>query len=258
MPKYKERIICLSEETTESLYRMGMGDRVVGVSSHTVRPAEARSKPKISSFIKVKVEEIMDLKPDLILGFSDVQAELAQTLIKAGLEVYIFNHRTIEGILNMVRTLAGLTGELGKGELLVEELESNLADYKYQGKSRPKVYFEEWLDPIITGIGWVSELIEIAGGRDVFSELARESKAENRVIKPSQVVEKNPDLILASWCGKAFNEKKLLMREGWDTITAIKNKEYHEINSSLILQPGPACILEGLPCLKERIDSVRH
>jgi iron complex transport system substrate-binding protein len=252
--RYPERIICLTEETTETLYLLGEQDRIVGISGFTVRPPQARKeKPKISAFTSAKIDAILDLKPDLVLGFSNLQADIARDLIKAGVEVYIFNHRSVEGILRMVATLGALVGEPGKGEALARQLAERVETIRAQSRQlsrKPKVYFEEWDEPMISGIRWVSELVEIAGGEECFPELAVESLAGNRIIADGKtVVQRQPDIIIGSWCGKKFRPEQVAARPGWETIPAVKTGQVFEIKSPLILQPGPAALTDGLDSL---------
>ena len=252
--RYPERIVCLTEETTETLYLLGEQDRIVGISGFTVRPPQARKeKPKISAFTSAKIEAILDLKPDLVLGFSNLQGDIARDLIQAGVEVYVFNHRSVDGILRMVATLGALIGESGKGEALahelavrVETIRAAAADMPY----KPRVYFEEWDEPMISGIRWVSELVEIAGGEDCFPELSSQSLAGNRIIAdPMEVVRRKPDIIISSWCGKKFRPEQVIARPGWETIPAVQAGQVFEIKSPLILQPGPAALTDGLDAL---------
>jgi iron complex transport system substrate-binding protein len=252
--RYPERIVCLTEETTETLYLLGEQDRIVGISGFTVRPPQARKeKPKISAFTSAKIESILDLKPDLVLGFSNLQGDIARDLIKAGVEVYIFNQRGVEGILRMIATLGALIGEAAKGESLARDLGARVENVRAQAAllpRKPRVYFEEWDDPIISGIRWVSELIEIAGGEECFPELAREPLAGNRrILDPQEVVRRAPDIILGSWCGKKFRPEQVMARPGWDTIPAIRNSQVFEIKSPLILSPGPAALTDGLDAI---------
>lgn len=248
---YPKRIVCLTEETTETLYLLGEEARIVGISGYTVRPARARKeKPMVSAFIDARIDKILALQPDLVIGFSDIQADIAQELIKKGITVWINNYRSIEGCLNMMVQLGALVGKSEKALKLVQnynaqfdELEKEVSTWK----EKPKVYFEEWDDPIITGIQWVSELIEKAGGVDLYKSKRHASLAKDRIVADiGEVPSKNPDIILASWCGKELDQKSLESRLGWSTITAIKNKQIFEINSSIILQPGPAALTEGL------------
>lgn len=253
---YPQRIICLTEETTETLYLLGAQDRIVGVSGFTVRPPQARKeKPKVSTFLDAKTEEILDLAPDLVIGFSDIQASIAKELIERGITVWVNNYRSVTGILRMIVQLGALVGEEPKARTLVQKIEQLIAALRAetaQWHCRPKVYFEEWFDPLISGIQWVSELVEIAGGVEVFPEYSRQSLAKNRIIQnPKQVIEKNPDIMLASWCGKMVKEQKIRARTGWSVISALQHDEIHEIKSSIILQPGPAALLEGLPIMHQ-------
>jgi len=252
MNYYPERIICLTEETTETLYLLGEQDRIVGISGFTVRPKQARKeKPKVSTFLDAKTEEILDLKPDLVIGFSDIQANIAKELISQGITVWVNNHRSVQGILKMMVQLGALVGQQSRALQLVESIQDNIQLIKAKTSRwqlKPKVYFEEWFDPLISGIRWVSEIIEIAGGEDVFHELAECSLAKDRIIADhTEVVKRNPDIILASWCGKMFKKNKLLARDGWANINAVKADAIHEIKSELILQPGPAALMEAMP-----------
>jgi len=249
--RYPERIVCLTEETTETLYLLGEERRIVGISGYTVRPPRARrEKPRVSAFLSAKTDKILELKPDLVLGFSDLQADISKELVKAGLNVVIFNQRSVGEILSMVLVLSSLVGESEKGRLLVKRLEDNLARIENAAKAfkrRPKVYFEEWDEPMISGIRWVSELVEIAGGDDVFKERSFSQAASGRIISDSkEVMEKNPDVILGSWCGKKFRPERVAARAGWDQVSAVKNGQLHEIKSAEILQPGPAALTDGV------------
>jgi iron complex transport system substrate-binding protein len=251
---YPQRIACLTEETTETLYLLGEQDRIVGISGFTVRPPQARKeKPKISAFTSAKIDAILNLQPDLVLGFSNLQADIARDLIKAGVEVYVFNHRSVDGILRMVATLGALVGESAKGEALAQSLMARVDEVRSSANGaarKPRVYFEEWDGPIISGIRWVSELIEIAGGEDCFPELAAESLAGNRIISDAQeIVRRQPDIIIGSWCGKKFRPEQVAARPGWEAIPAVKNGQIFEIKSPLILQPGPAALTDGLDAI---------
>jgi iron complex transport system substrate-binding protein len=247
---YPERIVCLTEETTETLYLLGEERRIVGISGYTVRPPRARrEKPRVSSFLSAKQEKIVDLRPDLVLGFSDLQADILRDLAKAGLNVMIFNQRSVGEILSMIQVLASLVGVPEKGAGLVAELEASLESIRKSSKQfprRPKVYFEEWDEPMIGGIRWVSELVEIAGGEDVLSELSRSQGAAGRIHDGKSVIEAKPDVILGSWCGKKFRPEKVAARPGWEAIPAVRNGELHEIKSAEILQPGPAALTDGV------------
>jgi len=255
--RYPERIVCLTEETTETLYLLGEERRIVGISGYTVRPPRARhEKPRISSFLSARTDKILELKPDLVLGFSDLQADIARDLAKAGLNVMIFNQRSVDEILSMILTLSSLVGATGKGAALVSELEGNLLQIREKAKAfprRPRVYFEEWDEPMISGIRWVSELVEIAGGEDVFTEKSHSPSAAGRVIAdPRAVVERDPEVILGSWCGKKFRPERVAARPGWGAVAAVKANQLFEVKSADILQPGPAALTDGV----RRIHSV--
>jgi len=249
-----KRIICLTEEPTEILYLLGEQDRIVGISRYTVRPEEAKSNhPVVSAFVDGSVKKISKLKPDLVIGFSDIQGDLAAKLIKANLQVLIFNQRSIEEILEVILTIGRIVSAEGKAQKLVDSYKRRLDTFREKSdkiQNKPKVYFEEWDDPTFSGIRWVSELIEIAGGEDIFSNKSHGKLAMEREIQWSDVVEKNPDIILASWCGKPVDIDSIKEREGWDQISAIKNNRIHEIDSSIILQPGPASLTDGLSILE--------
>jgi iron complex transport system substrate-binding protein len=249
--RYPERIVCLTEETTETLYLLGEERRIVGISGYTVRPPRARrEKPRVSAFLSARTEKIVQLKPDLVLGFSDLQADISKDLVKAGLNVVIFNQRSVEEILNMIFVLSSMVGATDKGIALVDSLEKNLRQTREQAKAfkrRPKVYFEEWDEPMISAIRWVSELVEIAGGEDVFREKSFAKEAQGRTIAdPGEVAKRNPDVIIGSWCGKKFRPERVVARPGWDKVSAVKQGQLHEIKSSEILQPGPAALTDGL------------
>ena len=249
--RYPQRIVCLTEETTETLYLLGEQHRIVGVSGYTVRPPEARrDKPKVSAFLSAKTDKILELKPDLVLGFSDLQADIARDLAKAGLNVVIFNQRSVNEILSMILTLSAMVGAAQKGKRLVEDLETNLRQIREAGARlprRPRVYFEEWDEPMISAIRWVSELIEVAGGEDVFSSLSLSHAASGRTIAdPQEVVRRAPDVILGSWCGKKFRPERVAARPGWDAIPAVRAGALYEIKSADILQPGPAALTDGV------------
>ena len=254
--KGPQRIVCLTEETTELLYKFGEQDRIVGISSFTVRPDLAKKeKPIISTFVNAKIDKILALKPDLVIGFSDVQSSIAKKLIKNGLNVWVSNQRSINEIKSFIYQLGSLVNAKKNAEDLILEFEKNVSSMSRsidQWKKKPKVYFEEWDDPLICGIHWISELISLAGGIDIFANLSKGRKAENRLIKDSSlVVKENPDIILVSWCGKKFKIDKMLSRSGWSTINAIKKNHIHEIDSSIILQPGPASLFDGMKILHD-------
>ena len=249
MKRHPQRVVCLTEETTEILYRIGAGDLVVGVSGYTVRPPEARKKPKVSAFISADVPKIEALEPDLILAFSDLQADIVRELLRRGHTVVGFNQRSLEEILQVVRMVGALVGRAKESDALADELEANLARVKILGEKlprRPRVFFEEWDEPLISGIEWVSELVEIAGGEDVFPEMRTRHDGPGRVVTQAAVLERKPDVILASWCGKKVRPERIAAREGWKAIPAVANDRIHEIKSPLILQPGPAALTDGL------------
>jgi iron complex transport system substrate-binding protein len=246
---YPQRIVCLTEETTETLYLLGEGERVVGISGYTVRPPEARQKPKVSAFITARFEKIVALNPDLILAFSDLQADIAAELIRRGYPVYTFNQRSVAAILQMIRIVAGLVGAQDKGERLAVRLERGLEDIRASAAAfarRPRVYFEEWDDPLISGIRWVDELVEIAGGDTIFPELRSASLAKDRIVTGDQVIARAPEVFIGSWCGKPVRVEKVKARPGWDAIPAIRDNHVYEVKSTYILQPGPASITEGV------------
>jgi iron complex transport system substrate-binding protein len=258
IPGFPQRIVCLTEETTETLYLLGEDWRIVGISGFTVRPPQARrEKPRVSAFTSARIERIVDLRPDLVLGFSDLQADIAAALVRAGLDVHIFNHRSVADILRMIRTLGGMIGCGDKACALAHELETGLAQVRQHAAAlsrRPRVYFEEWDDPLISGICWVSELIGMAGGEDCFPELAREALGRNRIISdPLEVPRRAPDIVLASWCGKRFRPERLVARPGWHAIPAVRDGYVREIKSSIILQPGPAALTDGVRAIQSVI-----
>jgi iron complex transport system substrate-binding protein len=259
MTRYPSRIICLTEETTETLYLLGQGDRIVGVSGYTVRPPEARTKPKISAFINAKFDKIVALEPDLILAFSDLQADLVAELIRRGLPVVTFNQRSVAEILQMIRMLGGLVGCQADAERLAERLEADLERIRESASrlpKRPRVFFEEWDEPLISGIRWVEELVDIAGGDPVFPELAQCGLAKNRIVDPAEVARRDPEVIFASWCGKKMKKATIQNRPGWDRVAAVRDDRIFEIKSTYILQPGPACLTDGVTQLHERLRQV--
>jgi iron complex transport system substrate-binding protein len=248
---YPSRIVCLTEETTETLYLLGEDARIVGISGFTVRPPRARKeKPRVSAFTSAKVDRIIELRPDLVLGFSDLQADIAAELIRAGIAVHVFNHRSVAEILQMIAVLGGMVGCEAKAAALIRQLEAGIEDVRRSAarfSRRPRVYFEEWDEPQISGIRWVSELIGIAGGEDCFPELARESLGKNRIIAdPLEVPRRVPEMIFGSWCGKKFRPELVAARPGWSEVPAVRAGHLYEIKSSIILQPGPAALTDGL------------
>ncbi len=254
---FPKRIVCLTEETTETLYLLGEGDRVVGISGYTVRPIEARQKPKVCAYITAKFDKIYALKPDLVLAFSDLQADIVKELVKQGLTVATFNQRSVNEILSMVLTVGSLVGCQEKATKLVTDLQCQLeAISKEALPYRPRVFFEEWKDPLISGIRWVSELIEIAGGEDIFPELRTGQSGSERIVSSDEVIKRNPDIIIASWCGKKVDKSFIRSRVGWNEVNAVRNNQIYEIKSTYILQPGPASLTEGIKQLRMIISQV--
>ena len=249
LSRYPERIVCLTEETTETLYLLGEDRRIVGVSGYTARPPEARSKPKVSAFISAKFDKIAALNPDLILAFSDLQADIVRELTRQGFNVMVFNQRSVRQILEMILLLSRIVGASEKGSALVAQFQSELRaieDSARRFERRPRVLFEEWNDPLITGIEWVEELIAIAGGEPVFPELSRQAAASNRIVSPADVLPRDPEIVIASWCGKKVNKQMIRSRPGWDAVSAVRAGDIYEIKSTYILQPGPAALTEGV------------
>ena len=249
--RHPERIVCLTEETTETLYLLGEAHRIVGISGYTVRPARARrEKPRVSAFLSARIDKILELEPDLVLGFSDLQADIARDLARAGLNVFLFNQRSVDEILSMILVLASMVGAQDSGARLAASLERGLEKIREAASRfprRPRVYFEEWDEPMISGIRWVSELVEIAGGDDIFPERARSQAASGRIVAdPGEVVRRNPDVMLASWCGKKFRPERVVARPGWDEIAAVKANQLYEIKAADIPQPGPAALSDGV------------
>ncbi|MEM9393338.1 MAG: cobalamin-binding protein [Pseudomonadota bacterium] len=247
-----ERIVCLTEETVETLYLLGQEARIVGVSGYAVRPKRVRKeKPRVSAFTSADIPKILELAPDLVLTFSDLQADIAADLIRSGVNVVAYNQRDIRGILSMIRHLGATVDQSRRAAHLADKYERRLARIAAMtsGSSRPAVYFEEWDSPLISGIKWVSELIEIAGGRDVFADLAEEPAATERIVSSDQVISAAPDVIVASWCGKKVRPEKIAARVGWSKIPAVKAGRITEVKSPLILQPGPAALTDGLDAL---------
>jgi iron complex transport system substrate-binding protein len=246
---FPRRIVCLSDETTETLYLLGEQDRIVGVSGFTIRPPEARLKPRISAFSSANIGAILDLKPDLVLTFSDVQADITRELVLRGLTVLNFNQRSIREILDMIATLSRMVGKSAAGTALINQFQHGLTAIEASARAfprRPRVFFEEWKEPLISGIAWVEELIEIAGGDVIFPELRGCGKSKDRVVDPAAVAARDPEVIIASWCGMKANIDEIILRPGWSSVSAVRNGHVYEIQSSLILQPGPAALTEGV------------
>ena len=254
-----ERIVCLTEETVETLYLLGEERRIIGISGYVVRPPRARrEKPRVSAFISADIPRILDLKPDLVLTFSDLQADIAVTLIREGVDVHAFNQRTVSEILDMISTLGALVGAPDRADQLTSELAGAITDARKRASQllwRPKVYFEEWDDPMISCIGWVSELIEAAGGIDIFADRASCKSAKDRIVTSEEIIRHEPDIIIGSWCGKKFRPDKVANRPGFDRIPAVRRGAVHEIKSPLILQPGPAALTDGLAALQAIVEN---
>ena len=246
-----QRIVCLTEEPTEWLYMLGEERRIVGISGYTVRPPRAREeKPKVSAFLSAKIDKIIDLKPDCVIGFSDLQADIASQLIKKGIQVTIFNQRSVAEIFSMMYQLAAMVGQEARGRELMQGMQQRLLEIEQAAanlKRRPRVFFEEWYDPHISAIAWVSELMGIAGGDDCFPELASQAMGKDRIIADGgEIVRRNPEIIFGSWCGRKFRSDHVLARVGWENVNAVKNKQLFEIKSAEILQPGPAALTDGV------------
>jgi iron complex transport system substrate-binding protein len=250
-----QRIVCLTEETTEWLYLLGQEHRIVGISGYTVRPKRARDeKPRVSAFLSAKTDKIMALQPDCVLGFSDLQADIASDLVKRGVQVTIFNQRSVAEIFSMLYQLAAMVGEAEQGAQRIAQMQTDLramqaavAAKVAAGARRPKVFFEEWDTPHISAIRWVSELVSMAGGDDCFPELAQELLGKNRIVADgAEIVRRNPDIILGSWCGKKFRPENVVAREGWGVVNAVRHNQLFEIKSPDILQPGPAALTDGV------------
>ena len=256
-PKYPQRIICLTEEGTELIYAINQQERLVGISGFTYRPPQARKeKPKVSTFLDAKYDDIVALKPDLVIGYSDMQADVAAELIRRGIEVYLFNHHTVQGILDFILKFSSLIGNSKEGQILLNQYQKNLERAFEMGKALPYspiVFFEEWDEPIMSGSTWVMELIEICGGTLAIPELKHHFHAKNRIATTEEYISSNPDLIIGSWCGKMFKPEKVKQREGFDQIRAVQHQQIIEIKSELILQPGPAALTDGLKVMEQAI-----
>ncbi len=253
------RLICLTEETVETLYLLGEQERIVGVSGYAVRPPEVRSKPRVSAFTSARIDKIVALEPDLVLAFSDLQADIVGALAKAGVAVHLFNQRDLAGIFAMIRTVGALIGESGKAEALARSLEGRVAETTVATRHaarRPRVYFEEWNEPMISAIGWVSELIEIGGGADVFAHLRSAASARDRIVTSEQVIAAQPEVILASWCGRKVVPGQIAGRPGWESLPAVARHRIVEIKSTIILQPGPAALTDGLDAIRSALAVV--
>lgn len=259
MDRFPKRIVCLTEETTETLYLLGAEDRIVGISGFTRRPARARrEKPIVSAFTTADIAKIEAQSPDLVLAFSDLQADLVRALIARGHQVLTWNQRSLDEILSMIVMLGALVGKSIEGQALADRLARGVDEVREsaaQLPSRPRVYFEEWPDPMITGVRWVSELIEVAGGQDVFAELGREGLARDRIVSAERVIARDPEVIIASWCGKMVKPERIVARPGFAEVSAVRAGRIHEIQSTVILQPGPASLTDGLRALHSHIEA---
>ena len=255
-PRRPRRIACLTEETVEILYRIGAGDLVVGVSKYVERPPEAKRKPRVSAFVKADYAKVEAVSPDLVLCFSDLQADIAAECARRGMSVVVFNQRSVGEILGVVLAVSALVGKAAAGEALARELEAHLLDVAAKADAlprRPRVHFEEWDDPLITAIRWVAELVEVAGGAYLFPERAAGKVAAERVVTPAEVCRRDPEVVFASWCGKAVNRAAIAARPGWGGTAAVRAGRVHEVSSTLILQPGPAALTDGVDLLHEAI-----
>lgn len=242
------RIVCLTAESTDILYALGAGDRVVGVSGYTVTPPEARRKPKVGAYTTINIERVSSLRPDLVVAYSDLQADVTAAMARQGMTVLHLNQRSIAGMLDAIELLGGVIGDPRAAEALIDRIQRECDAVVRAAESlprRPRVYFEEWDEPLITGIGWVSELMALAGGEDVFADRSRFGTAQERIVSADEVRARNPDIVFASWCGKKVRPERIAARPGWDTIPAVRDHQIHEIKSAHILQPGPA-VLVGL------------
>ncbi len=251
MPDGPQRIVCLTEETTEWLYLLGQEARIVGISGYTVRPRRAREeKPRVSAFTSAKIDRILALRPDCVFGFSDLQADIAAELVRKGVQVTIFNQRSVQEIFSMLFQVAAMVGQGGRAQELLAAMRERLLAIEQAARAlprRPRVYFEEWDDPHISAIRWVSELAGIAGGDDCFPELAQQPMGRDRIIADGQeIVRRNPDIVIGSWCGKKFRPEKVAARPGWQAVDAVRNQQLFEIKSADILQPGPAALTDGV------------
>ncbi|ABC83794.1 cobalamin-binding protein [Anaeromyxobacter dehalogenans] len=258
-PPHPRRVVCLTEETTETLYRIGAGDLVVGVSGFTVRPPEARRKPRVSAFLSADGDAIAALRPDLVVGFSDLQADVARDLVRRGIPVLVTNQRSVAEILQTLRLVTAAVGRGEAGEALAAELEGGLARVAESAAAlprRPRVFFEEWPDPLIAGIRWVSELLELAGAEDVCAETRASHAAKGRIVAPEEVARRAPEAVVASWCGKKARREVIRARPGWADVPAVRDDQLYELRSAIILQPGPAALTDGVRALAGIVAAV--
>jgi iron complex transport system substrate-binding protein len=256
---WPRRVVCLTEETTETLYRIGAGELVVGVSGFTVRPPEARKKPKVSSFLDANFERILELKPDLVLGFSDLQAELGAELCRRGVQVHLFNQRSVEEIFDSILLTCAMVGRPDEGAKLAGELRKGLERVRESASALPRrvrAFFEEWHEPLISGIRWCSELLELCGADDVCAESRTQRGAKGRIYAPEEVARRNPELVVGSWCGRKVKREKILARPGWSEVQAVKDGQLYEVKSALILQPGVAALTDGVAQLERIVAAV--
>lgn len=260
-PRFPTRVVCLTEETTETLYRIGADELIVGVSGFTVRPPRARKKPRVSSFLDADFEKILELKPDLVLGFSDLQATLGAELAKRGVPVYLFNQRSLAEILQTIRVIGALVDRADATARLADELAQNLeriADRAASLPKKPRAFFEEWHEPLISGIRWCSELLELCGAHDVCAETRTEQGAKGRIFTPEQIAERAPEVVIASWCGRKAKREKIIARPGWSAVPAVQQDQLYEVKSSYVLQPGPAALTAGVAQLEAILTAVAH
>ena len=258
-PPHPRRVVCLTEETTETLYRIGAGELVVGISGFTVRPPEARRKPRVSTFLSADAEAILALRPDLVVGFSDLQADIAQGLVKRGVPVLVTNQRSVAEILQTIRLVTAAVGRAEGGAALADALARGLARIAEGGRAlprRPRVFFEEWPDPLIAGIRWVSELVELAGGEDICAESRASHAARGRIFDPAEVARRDPEVVVASWCGKKARRAAIVGRPGFASVQAVRDDQLYEVKSALILQPGPAALEDGALALARIVAAV--
>ncbi|HVP61153.1 MAG TPA: cobalamin-binding protein [Myxococcaceae bacterium] len=258
---WPRRVVCLTEETVETLYLLGAGERVVGVSGFVVRPPEARRKPRVSSFLDANFERILELRPDLVLGFSDLQADIGRELCKRGVPVHLFNQRSVAEILQAVRVTGALVGLGEEADALANRLGAGLAGHAEAAASlprRPRMFFEEWHEPLISGIRWCSELLELVGGVDVCAESRASHGAKGRIFPPEEVARRDPEGVVASWCGRKAKPDKIRARPGWAGVRAVVDDQLYEVKSSVILQPGPAALTEGVEQLARIVSAVAH
>lgn len=259
MVRFPQRVVCMTEESVELLYALGLEDRIIGVSAYVKRPVEAQKKQKISVFTHAQLDKIKELSPDLVLGFSDIQKDIAKDLIGMGLDVYIANHRSLEGVLDYCVRLGALFGESEKAIEYTDGLKRKIDDCQKRnsGAQRPKIYIEEWPDPQIVGINWFSEVIQLCGGIDLFRDKATQSLGSNRIISHDQVIKANPDIMLACWCGKPVNFEEIKNRDGYNALNFIKHEQLHELEPEIFLQPGPAPIVDGIDIIESIFNSWR-